>query len=147
MNTVRINGQDYTSSLSDTEIAFIGNLSLPTTAQTLSGAIAEHETDISELNSKMSNYYDGSDNNLVYKASKSNGIVTMTIELRGVTASPNAIITTLPQVLRPKTDTAILINVNQNYQYLGIRSNGTIYSNQALSSAFSVIVIMYETSN
>lgn len=51
MNTVRINGQDYTSSLSDTEIAFIGNLSLPTTAQTLSGAIAEHENDISELNS------------------------------------------------------------------------------------------------
>lgn len=53
MNTVRINGQDYTSSLSDTEIAFIGNLSLPTTAQTLSGAIAEHETDISELNSNI----------------------------------------------------------------------------------------------
>ena len=53
MNTVRINGQDYTSSLSDTEIAFIGNLSLPTTAQTLSGAIAEHENDISELNSKL----------------------------------------------------------------------------------------------
>ena len=53
MNTVRINGQDYTSSLSDTEIAFMGNLSLPTTAQTLSGAIAEHENDISELNSNL----------------------------------------------------------------------------------------------
>lgn len=53
MNTVRINGQDYTSSLSDAEIAFIGNLSLPTTAQTLSGAIAEHENDISELNSNL----------------------------------------------------------------------------------------------
>lgn len=63
MNTVRINGQDYTSSLSDAEIAFIGNLSLPTTAQTLSGAIAEHENDISELNSKLANigtYYTGS---------------------------------------------------------------------------------------
>lgn len=55
MNTVRINGQDYTSSLSDAEIAFIGNLSLPTTAQTLSGAIAEHENDISELNSNLTN--------------------------------------------------------------------------------------------
>lgn len=54
MNTVRINGQDYTSSLSDAEIAFMGNFSLPTTAQTLSGAIAEHETDISELNSNLS---------------------------------------------------------------------------------------------
>ena len=53
MNTVRINGQDYTSSLSDAEIAFMGNFSLPTTAQTLSGAIAEHENDISELNSKL----------------------------------------------------------------------------------------------
>jgi len=53
MNTVRINGQDYTSSLSDAEIAFMGNLSLPTTAQTLSGAIAEHENDISELNSNL----------------------------------------------------------------------------------------------
>ena len=53
METVRINGQDYTSSLSDAEIAFMGNFSLPTTAQTLSGAIAEHETDISELNSNL----------------------------------------------------------------------------------------------
>lgn len=53
MNTVRINGQDYTSSLSDAEIAFMGNFSLPTTAQTLSGAIAEHENDISELNSNI----------------------------------------------------------------------------------------------
>ena len=53
MNTVRINGQDYTSSLSDAEIAFMGNFSLPTTAQTLSGAIAEHENDISELNSNL----------------------------------------------------------------------------------------------
>lgn len=126
--------------------AKVGSASLDTSADNLSDAINEHESDISTLNSKMSNYYDGSDNNLVYKASKSNGIVTMTIELRGVTASPNATITTLPQVLRPKTDTAILINVKQNYQYLGIRSNGTIYSNQALSSAFSVTVIMYETS-
>ena len=55
MNTVRINGQDYTSSLSDAEIAFMGNFSLPTTAQTLSGAIAEHENDISELNSNLNN--------------------------------------------------------------------------------------------
>ena len=53
MNTVRINGQDYMSSLSDTEIAFIGNLSLPTTAQTLSGAIAEHENDIRALNANL----------------------------------------------------------------------------------------------
>lgn len=53
METVRINGQDYTSSLSDAEIAFMGNFSLPTTAQTLSGAIAEHENDISELNSNL----------------------------------------------------------------------------------------------
>lgn len=53
MNTVRINGQDYTSSLTDAEIAFMGDLSLPTTAQTLSGAIAEHENDISELNSNF----------------------------------------------------------------------------------------------
>ena len=53
METVRINGQDYTSSLSDAEIAFMGNFSLPTTAQTLSGAIAEHENDISELNSNF----------------------------------------------------------------------------------------------
>ena len=63
MNTVRINGQEYTSSLSDAEIAFMGNFSLPTTAQTLSGAIAEHENDISELNSKLDNigkYYTGS---------------------------------------------------------------------------------------
>lgn len=53
MNTVRINGQDYTSSLSDAEIAFMGNFSLPTTATTLSGAIAEHENDISTLNSNL----------------------------------------------------------------------------------------------
>lgn len=53
MNTVRINGQDYTSSLSDAEIAFMGNFSLPTTAQTLSDAINEHESDISTLNSNL----------------------------------------------------------------------------------------------
>jgi hypothetical protein len=57
MNTVRINGQDYTSSLSDAEIAFMGNLSLPTTAQTLSGAIAEHENDITELNSNLTSLF------------------------------------------------------------------------------------------
>lgn len=33
----------------------IGDTALPTTAQTLSGAIAEHENDISELNSKFVN--------------------------------------------------------------------------------------------
>ena len=63
MNTVRINGQDYTSSLSDAEIAFMGNFSLPTTAQTLSGAIAEHENDISGLNSNLTNKQDAFSNN------------------------------------------------------------------------------------
>lgn len=53
MNTVRINGQDYTSSLSDAEIAFIGPLSLPTGINSLSEGIVKHEEDISELNSNF----------------------------------------------------------------------------------------------
>jgi hypothetical protein len=53
MNTVRINGDDYTSSLSEAELAFIGPLSLPTGINSLSEGIVKHEEDITELNSNI----------------------------------------------------------------------------------------------
>lgn len=85
MNTVRINGQDYTSSLSDTEIAFMGNLSLPTTAQTLSGAIAEHESDISELNSNLGSMLILKDYSFTYSVNANSGANITANQLEAVT--------------------------------------------------------------
>lgn len=53
MNKAVVNGMQITSSLDAEELAFIGDMSLDTTADTLSGAINEHEADISTLNSKL----------------------------------------------------------------------------------------------
>lgn len=53
MNKAVVNGMQITSSLDAEELAFIGDMSLDTTADTLSGAINEHESDISELNSNI----------------------------------------------------------------------------------------------
>lgn len=53
----------------------IGTTSLPTTAQTLTGAIAEHEDDISTLNGKISNFEVGAD--IPYNSSHQNDIVWM----------------------------------------------------------------------
>lgn len=53
MNKAVVNGMLITSSLDAEELAFIGDMSLDTTADTLSGAINEHESDISTLNSNL----------------------------------------------------------------------------------------------
>jgi len=53
MNKAVVNGMQITSSLDAEELAFIGDMSLDTTADTLSGAINEHESDISTLNSNI----------------------------------------------------------------------------------------------
>ena len=53
MNKAVVNGMQITSSLDAEELAFIGDMSLDTTADTLSGAINEHESDITTLNSNL----------------------------------------------------------------------------------------------
>lgn len=55
MNKAVVNGMQITSSLDAEELAFIGDMSLDTTADTLSGAINEHESDITTLNSNLNN--------------------------------------------------------------------------------------------
>lgn len=51
MNKAVVNGMQITSSLDAEELAFIGDMSLDTTADTLSGAINEHEADITQMSS------------------------------------------------------------------------------------------------
>lgn len=133
MNTVRINGQDYTSSLSDAEIAFMGNFSLPTTAQTLSGAIAEHESDISTLNSnlvkavKLSGSVSVSANgtgDIEFDISSLSGktIVGHSIDSVSATNSINYITMMIPYSdtkIRVGSSTAQTITINMLYFYKG----------------------------
>lgn len=145
MNTVRINGQDYTSSLSDAEIAFIGNLSLPTTAQTLSGAIAEHENDITELNSNLtyksitipSSYI----NSKITVASVYGGVRGGVAEfyLQGTAnASITAwelLVTTLPNELKPReTNNAYFININNTVYMCNLNQDGVLNTPQPISN-------------
>lgn len=133
MNTVRINGQDYTSSLSDAEIAFMGNFSLPTTAQTLSGAIAEHENDISELNSNLV----GSDtiitNGVNIYVNNNKNVVT--IQFRGqlgktaTNGSTTNLDVTVPEGKRPLNATYGVLGAGGStnaFMLVGITTSGAI---------------------
>lgn len=125
MNTVRINGQDYTSSLSDAEIAFIGNLSLPTTAQTLSGAIAEHENDITELNSNIGDW-----NNITFSGTYSgelDGVYNNKLKLAIVTynsKTANADYTATMNVTAKKSQFGVI----RGGGYLQVSGAGTTIS-------------------
>lgn len=128
METVRINGQDYTSSLSDAELAFMGNFSLPTTAQTLSGAIAEHENDISELNSTLTTYSKNqiTDNGLTILCERIGYIVTITVNDGAVTntTSTSESLFTIPQNYRPREDKNI--EDNNVHKRMKIKNDGSV---------------------
>lgn len=137
MNTVRINGQDYTSSLSDAEIAFIGNLSLPTTAQTLSGAIAEHENDISELNSKIVKYKKLTFTGLT-NSSSSGFYLGLTSNLKSLLGETDLDLVSATIYTSSGFGNLVGIETSENSTYLNF-VKGTTFSNASITITYAYV--------
>lgn len=147
MNKAVVNGMQITSSLDAEELAFIGDMSLDTTADTLSGAINEHESDISELNSNLTKVINTSVSGLTCQ--KIAGIVSLTLSSISMDTDGKTLAQVIPSGFRPAYDASYYSKVYDGSNYVDCRvaisTNGTIQIINLFSGAISGIRPTYVT--
>ena len=112
----------------------LGNSTMGTTATTVTGAIAEHETDITTLNSNItpqnislnaaSGFNIATNNSL-----KIGALVVINIKISGanITASTAGVVASVPSAYRPSSETGLVLNVAAGESASGwIRANGDL---------------------